>query len=352
MEAWLDACLASLVAQEWRAWEAIVVDDGAQDRSGEIADAWARRDRRIRVLHLANRGLGGARNAGLAEAVGDHLTFLDGDDVLPPGAYAALMSRLTASGSDFAVGSMQRWEADGRFVEPGWMRQSHRPATDIRIADRPALLGDVFAWNKVWRRSFWDEAGLRWPEGVRYEDQPTTTESFLRGRFDVIPDVVYHWRIRADGTSITQQRGTVPDLRDRWVTKEQSLASVRAHGDADVEQVFLERVLVGDLPRYFAAIPTADDDWWELLVEGVRRLWSGTSLTASALPPAQRLIGWLVEQDRRDDATAVVAWLDALGRRPPREQTPGGGWRLQVPADVLDTAEVAPEALAVTDAEL
>ena len=56
------------------------------------------------------------------------------------------------------------------------------------------------------RRSFWDATGLDWPEGVRYEDQPTTTCAFMSGTFDVLTDVIYHWRIRDDGSSITQQR--------------------------------------------------------------------------------------------------------------------------------------------------
>ena len=109
------------------------------------------------------------------------------------------------------------------------------------------MLGDVFAWNKLFRRSFWDSAGLSWPEGVRYEDQPTTTRAFLAGTFDVLPAIVYHWRIREDGSSITQQRGSVRDLTDRWETKRMSYAAVHAAGDARVESVFVDRVLAGDL---------------------------------------------------------------------------------------------------------
>ena len=52
--------------------------------------------------------------------------------------------------------------------------------SDLSLLEHPELLGDVFAWNKVYRRSFWDDAGLGWPEGVRYEDQPTTTRAFLQ----------------------------------------------------------------------------------------------------------------------------------------------------------------------------
>ncbi|WP_231123511.1 glycosyltransferase family 2 protein [Nocardioides sambongensis] len=347
VEEWLDECLASLVAQTLTRWEAVVVDDGSVDRSGRIAADWAARDRRIRVVRTPNQGLGAARNHGSGLVRGQYLAFLDADDVLPPTAYQLLVASLDRTGSDFAVGSMARWE-DGRLTEPGWMRRLHRPAQGLRIEERPELLGDVFAWNKVWRRSFWDAAALSWPERIRYEDQPTLTRSFVAGRFDVLADVVYHWRIRSDGTSITQQRGTVADLRDRWETKRMSLRTVRDHGSPAVEEIFVDRVLAGDLWRYFDAIPGCDDAWWRLLQDGVTEFWAGRSLTGSGLPPAQRLVGWLVEQDRRDDATAVVTWLAALPARPPRETDPDSGRpRLSVPAEVLDVTTVAAEALAV-----
>ncbi|MEQ6902263.1 glycosyltransferase family 2 protein [Nocardioides sp. YIM 152588] len=352
VEEWLPECLASLVGQTFRRWEAIVVDDGSTDRSGAIADEWAARDARISVVHTPNRGLSVARNHGATRARGEYLAFLDSDDALPPDAYELLVGSLARTGSDFAAGSMARWEGGG-LTEPRWMRRTHRPAEGIRIEDRPELLGDVFAWNKVWRRSFWESAGLTWPVGLRYEDQPTLTRSFLRGRFDVLDPVVYHWRIRSDGSSVTQQRGTVRDLRDRWTTKRMSLDEVREHGSAEVEEVFRRRVLPGDMGRYFEAIPGCDDAWWRLLHEGVAEFWGERSLTESDMLPTQRLTGWLVEQDRRADATALVTWLDALPGRPPREFDPvTGEARLAIPADVLAPGTIAPRALHVRPDEV
>ena len=75
-----------------------------------VAEEWAARDQRIRVVHTRNGGLGAARNEGLRHVGGDYLAFLDSDDVLPPTAYADLVASLEASGSDFATGSVLRWE--------------------------------------------------------------------------------------------------------------------------------------------------------------------------------------------------------------------------------------------------
>ncbi|RYC14258.1 glycosyltransferase family 2 protein [Nocardioides zhouii] len=351
VEDYLDDCIRSLLAQTHRRWEAVIVDDGSTDRTGEIADEWAHRDSRITVVHSVNGGLGAARNLGTVQVRGDYLAFLDSDDVLPPTAYADLVAALQDSGSDFATGSIVRWEGDD-LVEPPWMRRLHRPLRGARVEDRPEILGDVFAWNKVFRRSFWDSAGLTWPEGVRYEDQPTTTRAFLAGRFDVLPETTYHWRIREG--SITQTRASsVQDLADRWETKRQSLASVRAYGSAEVEEVFVDRVLAGDLWRYFLLVPGAPEEWWRLLRAGVLELWGQRSLVHSGLPPVHRLAGWLVEEDRRAEITALMEWVATLDGPAPRVQDVAtGDWRLWVPPSVLDETTVAPEALALRDHEV
>jgi CDP-glycerol glycerophosphotransferase len=353
VEAWIDDCLRSLVQQTHTRWEAVVVDDGSPDRSGEIAEQWARRDARIRVLHSVNGGLGAARNLGLRHVRGEYVTFLDSDDVLPPTALSALVEALEGSGSDFATGSLVRDEG-GRLVEPRWLRRLHRPPRrGITVAEHPEILGDVFACNKLFRRSWWVARGLSFPERVRYEDQPTTTAAYLAGRFDVLDEVVYHWRIRDDGTSITQQRASTADLRDRWETKRMSYATVRAAGDPRVEAVFVDRVLAGDMWRYFLLVPGADDEWWRMLRAGVLEFWGRRSLTHSGLPPVHRLAGWLVEQDRRADVVALMEWVARLDGPAPRVQDPAtGAWRLAVPHRVLDTSGVDPVALAVRDHEV
>lgn len=349
---YLPACLDSVLGQRlprWCSLEVVVVDDGSPDESGEIADSYAARDERVRVVHTANAGLGAARNVGIRHARGSLLAFADSDDVVPPSAYSVLVSAQRATGAELVTGSVLRWEAHGTYVEPPWMARLHRQRRVLGIDEHPELLGDVFAWNKLFTRASWDAAGLSWPEGVRYEDQPCTTAAFLAApRIAVLPDVVYHWRIRGDGTSITQQRSSLRDLEDRWTTKRMALASVLAHGVPATTEVFRDRVLAGDLHRYFAELPGCSDEWWDLLHAGVVELWGpARSLTHSGLLPADRLVGWLVEQGRREDATAVVEWVAGRDTPVPRVRAADGSVRLNVPTEVLDVSTVAPEALTV-----
>jgi CDP-glycerol glycerophosphotransferase len=116
-----------------------------------------------------------------------------------------------------------------------------------------------------------------------------------------------------------------------------------------VTRVFVDRVLAGDLHRYFVEIPGCPDAWWDLLAAGVREFWGSRSLTHSGLPPVHRLTGWLVEQGRRDDAAAVMAYAAGLGGPVPQVPSPHGP-RIDVP--VLDPADVDPAALALRDFEI
>ncbi|MYQ97215.1 glycosyltransferase family 2 protein, partial [Streptomyces sp. SID6139] len=91
VQAYLSECLDSVLSQSYPDLEVIAVDDGSPDACGEIIDEYAARDPRVKPLHLAeNRGLGRARNAGIAQAGGEYLIFLDSDDTLTPGALAAI----------------------------------------------------------------------------------------------------------------------------------------------------------------------------------------------------------------------------------------------------------------------
>lgn len=348
--AYLPACLDSVLGQTLREIEVVVVDDGSPDESGRIADAYADPDDRVRVLHIENGGLGAARNEGIRHARGEYLGFCDADDLMTPRALELLVACARDGGAPVVTGNVVRFEGERRIRLP-WMDRFHSEPRTIAIDDFPELLGDVFAWNKIFRRDFWDAAGLSWPERMRYEDQPATTDAYLRaGRIGIVPEVVYRWRVREDGTSITQQRGTVADLTDRWLTKRMALDSVEEYGAAEVIEVFRDRVLPGDLPTYFVNIPEASDEWWELLVTGVRELWGpDRSLTGSTLPPAQRLVGWLVEQDRRADAVLVSGYARGAGGPLPRVPLPDGGVRVDVPG--LDPATVAPEAMRLRDHE-
>jgi glycosyltransferase involved in cell wall biosynthesis len=84
VEKYLTRALDSILAQTYHDWEAILVDDGSIDKSGSIADEYAQKDERFKVIHKENGGLSDARNVGTEHVTGEYLLFLDSDDFLHP----------------------------------------------------------------------------------------------------------------------------------------------------------------------------------------------------------------------------------------------------------------------------
>ena len=80
VEKYLSECIDSILAQTFRNFELILIDDGSKDKSGEICDGYALKESRIKVIHKENAGVSEARNSGLEMAIGEYITFNDSDD--------------------------------------------------------------------------------------------------------------------------------------------------------------------------------------------------------------------------------------------------------------------------------
>lgn len=94
VEKYLDRCMQSLLNQTLSDIEIIMVDDGSPDRCPQMCDEYAAKDRRVRVIHKENGGLGLARNTGLDAATGEYVAFVDSDDFTSVEAYENLLKRL------------------------------------------------------------------------------------------------------------------------------------------------------------------------------------------------------------------------------------------------------------------
>ncbi|MDE5796197.1 MAG: glycosyltransferase, partial [Muribaculaceae bacterium] len=102
VEAYLPACIDSVLAQTFDNWELLLIDDGSPDACGAICDGYAQRDSRIKAIHQANAGVSAARNTGLEACKGSLLTFLDGDDMIAPLYLQRLFEVMQQTGCDIA----------------------------------------------------------------------------------------------------------------------------------------------------------------------------------------------------------------------------------------------------------
>ena len=96
-EATLNRCVDSILAQTYRNFELILVDDGSRDRSAEIIDQYASADPRVIAIHKLNGGVSSARNAGLDRATGDYVAFIDADDYITPPPHIYLIFNILSA---------------------------------------------------------------------------------------------------------------------------------------------------------------------------------------------------------------------------------------------------------------
>lgn len=173
VESYISECVRSVLMQDYRLLEVILVDDGSTDHSGAICDAYAAEDRRVKVIHKSNGGLSDARNTGVAAATGDYVLFLDGDDLWgSSSAVSTLVSRIEQTNADVLNFSYTKWYEDTQEKQPYFHNVAEMPSFDS-VTDQLAYLSDnglyiASACNKMVRRSLLDR--LSFERGVYSED--------------------------------------------------------------------------------------------------------------------------------------------------------------------------------------
>ncbi|MBO4590263.1 MAG: glycosyltransferase family 2 protein [Bacteroidaceae bacterium] len=170
--AYLPDCLRSLQQQNVDDMEVILVDDGSTDNSGALCDEIAAADPRFCVIHQRNGGLSAARNAGLDNATGDFISFVDSDDRLGSNSLRGNLRLFEANPSPDLI------EYPVRIYEGS--PQEHLLSFDdatITSSSRTSVFADwiqrrgyehCYAWNKIYRASLW--ASRRFPQGQLFED--------------------------------------------------------------------------------------------------------------------------------------------------------------------------------------
>ena len=116
VDKYIRECLESLLAQTHGNFEALIVNDGSTDESGDIAESVAETDTRFTVWHTSNQGIGAARNLAMHAANGSYCFFLDPDDVIAPGTLEHLVETLEATASDIAMGMSENFIGSANFA--------------------------------------------------------------------------------------------------------------------------------------------------------------------------------------------------------------------------------------------
>lgn len=166
-ETYLHRCVDSLLAQTFPDFEILLIDDGSPDRSGEICDAYAEKDTRVRVFHKENGGVSSARQCGIDNARGEYTIHADPDDWVEPDMLEALYKKAKETDADMVICDFyEEFAGKQRYVR-------QRPSA----LDHETVLRELFqqlhgsCWNKLVRRACYNDYNVSFsPELYFCED--------------------------------------------------------------------------------------------------------------------------------------------------------------------------------------
>ena len=217
-EQYLDEAIGSLLTQDFKDFELICIDDGSQDRTGEIFDGHAVADGRLHVVHQENRGLGAARNVGIRLARGRYILFIDADDKLAPGALSRMVGLMDSGKLEHLVFSATTFASDG-YDARRVADYDRYYSIDGELCGKTETGESLFA-KLVSRKSFFASAPLRmlstelllehdclFPEGVLHEDEGFSIFALLHAsRACAVPDRLYLRRLHFGSIMTSSKR--------------------------------------------------------------------------------------------------------------------------------------------------
>ncbi|MGW1797389.1 glycosyltransferase family 2 protein [Streptomyces sp. NPDC001984] len=354
----LPRAVASLRRQTHANIEVVISDDHSTDETPDVARELMAQDSRIRYLRLPENsgGCSVPRNRALETARAPYLMFLDSDDELPPRAVELLLAAHREREVDFTMGAVRRIRVDsGR--RSTWMPHLVAERRTLEgIEDDPRLLFEHLSTSKMYAKAFLDRHGLRFPEGIHYEDQLFSARAYCLARaFTIIPEPVYDWYIApyatADAASISNQRHKLTNVRDRVHVQRliDDFLVTSGHGSLREDKDY--KFLKHDFRMYAGDLPYRDDHWLASFADIMNPYLATLAPGAYArLPRPERVVLQLVRDHRLSEARLAARGL-GHGVAPRQVTTdPADGvtyWGDRVP----DSAQSRRE-LDVTDLEL
>lgn len=200
VEEYLEKCIESLIGQTYKNLEIILVDDGSEDKSGEICDLWKDKDSRIRVIYKENGGLSDARNAGMDIATGDYIGFIDSDDYINKRMYEILLNNMNDYNSDISVCSIKK------VYESNEVYNSDITNKNISIFTAEEALRDLIeegvlkqtVWNKLYKKSVIKD--IKFEFGKIHEDEFWSYQVFGKSSKIVYTDEGMYYYLQRSGS--------------------------------------------------------------------------------------------------------------------------------------------------------
>ena len=218
VEKYLSECIDSVLRQSLSDMEIICIDDGSTDGSAQILEEYRKKDRRIKVIHQKNAGASAARNAGIANASGEYIYFLDSDDYIDPAALEFLSNEMDKDRLDVLF-----FDAEA-FYESEKLEEMFPSFKTNYTYKRSAALDGIYTGQEILalfrkingyrvspvlqmlRKSHLINNKLSFYDGIIYEDNLFTFQSLLAAKRTSHRDRVLYYRRVRENSATTSPR--------------------------------------------------------------------------------------------------------------------------------------------------
>ncbi len=192
-EKYLDKCVESIASQTYKNLEIILVDDHSPDNCPRMCDEWAKKDGRIKVLHIENKGVANARNTALKIVTGNYVSFVDSDDYAEPDMLESLYKIIKEKDSDIAVCGFFGGDYDN-----AWLVDQNKNDILKFIASGNYVYGVL--WNKLFKKDILKD--LEMPRFVCCEDLVFNYFAFKKAKsVALLTDKKYHYVSNSESTT-------------------------------------------------------------------------------------------------------------------------------------------------------
>ncbi len=313
---YLKRCVESILSQNVSDMDIILVDDGSSDGSEIICDEFSTNDDRITVFHKQNGGASSARRAGLKEAVGDYILFVDADDWIEDGSIGNLIERLERSGADIVTGEWILHDSDtvicdiGNLPEGMYVDGINKKwfAANMIYSDKVDRCGINGTLNtKIIRRELLKKVYDLFPLGIVYAEDDFMAYACMAKATSVevthVP--LYHYEMHYDSVSHSKINTFLGDLEKGYhfyvdIIKENPNYSAYKKQ----MEVFVQRALYFGIEKYMGFETDSVISWYACNTDGIPK---GSRII---LYGAGKVGKCYHRQFINDNAYSVIGWLD------------------------------------------
>ena len=209
-------CFMSLINQTYKDIEIICVDDCTKDNSISIVKEICKIDKRVRIINNEdNRGLGGARNQGIDNALGEYIMFIDSDDYVEHNMLYEMYGAMKENNVDAVICGVTMKGYDWSNTHTAFHYECMAKEKKYNISNNKTILTDMWpsAWNKLFKMSIIRENNIRFKEKLLYEDHTFFYEYFSRcNSFYYLKRYLYNYRQQRPNSITTQSFGREKEI--------------------------------------------------------------------------------------------------------------------------------------------